>query len=300
MQIGAGVVVGVLTAGLLVWAPSASATPGCAPWSVTTVASGFGMLENLAFDGKGSMYLSETSPAGPGSIRRLTPDGVRSVAVTDVISPGGLVADGGTLYFTTGNALVAGLFDSHDGTVDTLDLSTGTRSTYAGGLTMPNGLARTENGDLLATRNLGVTTGLTQVPAEAPHSPIVVRTDLGTANGIAIDGSTVYVANTFDPDLAVSVLDASDLTATARTITVDGFGPITASDDMTVGPDGSIYLAQNLAGRVLRIDPVSGAACVVGSGMPLTSSVETGGPGWDRDALYATSFDGTVRKLSPA
>ncbi len=68
---------------------------------------------------------------------------------------------------------------------------------------------------------------------------------------------------------------------------------------MTVGPDGMIYLAQNLAGRVLRVDPATGSSCVVGTGVPLTSSVEFGGPGWDDNSLYATSFDGSVRKLTP-
>lgn len=291
---------GALTAGLLVCAPSASADPICTPWSVVTVASGFGMLENLAFGGDGSMYLSETSPLGNGRIQRLTPDVVRSVAVPDVTSPGGLVVDGDTLYFTTGNGTAAGLFDTHDGTVEKFDVTSGARSTYASGLVMPNGLARSTNGDLFTTRNLGVTTGLTLVPGEPPHEPSVVRTDLGTANGIAIDGDTLYVADTFEPQLKITVLDTRDPGGAVRTIAVDGFGPFTASDDMTVGPDGQIYLAQNLASRVLRIDPESGSSCVIGEGMPLTSSVRFGESGWNRDALYATSFDGSVRRLSPS
>lgn len=300
MRAGAALVAGALTAGLLVSGPTATAAPACVPWAVSTVASGFGVLENLAFADDGSMLLSETSLLGPGRIHRVTADSARSVAVDDVLAPGGLVVDGQTLYFTTGNRAAAGLFDIHDGTVDTLDLVTGARATYANGLVGPNGLAKAANGDFFATRNVGRDVGLTMVPRTSPHTPSVVRTDLGTANGIAADGDTLYVGNTFEPELRITVLDAGDPAGAARILPVDGFGPFTASDDLSVGPDGQIYLAQNLASRVLRIDPHSGSACVIGTGLPLTSSVDFGGPGWDTDALYATSFDGTVRKLSPS
>lgn len=300
MKIRAAAAVGSMAAGMLLCAPTASAAPVCAPWSVSTVATGYGMLENLAFGGDGSMYLSETSPVGPGTIQRLTPDAVRSVAVPDVSSPGGLVVHDRTLYFATGNGTAAGLFGTPDGTVDTVDLESGVRSTYARGLVMPNGLARSSDGDLFATRNLGASTGLTLVPSAAPHEPTVVRTDLGTANGIANDGDMLYISNTFDPELRITVLDVRDPGGAARTIPVDGFGPVTASDDMTVGPDGRIYLAQNLASRILRIDPVDGSSCVIATGMPLTTSVRFGGPGWDTASLFATSFDGTVRQVSPS
>ncbi|OZE94780.1 hypothetical protein CH299_26300 [Rhodococcus sp. 14-2686-1-2] len=298
-MVGAAVAAGTLAAGLLVTAPAASAAPACTEWTVSTVATGYGMLENLVFGDNGTMYLSETSPLGPGRIQALSPDGVRSVAVDDVRSPGGLVVDGSVLYFTTGNGTAAGLFDIPDGTVDTLDLVSGARSTYAAGLVMPNGLARTDDGALFTTRNLGLTTGLTVVPSASPHVPSVVRTDLGTANGIAVDADALYVADTFEPSLRITALDVDDPAGPARILPVDGFGPFTASDDMTVGPDGMIYLAQNLAGRVLRVDPATGSSCVVGTGVPLTSSVEFGGLGWDENSLYATSFDGSVRKLTP-
>ncbi|WP_338892851.1 SMP-30/gluconolactonase/LRE family protein [Rhodococcus sovatensis] len=300
MKIRAAAAVGAMAAGLLVFSPTASASPVCTSWSVSTVASGYGMLENLAFGGDGSMYLSETSPIGPGSIQRLTPDTVRSVAVSDVSSPGGLVVHDRTLYFATGNSTAAGLFGTPDGTVDVVDLESGVRSTFARGLVMPNGLARSSDGAFFATRNLGAPTGLTLVPSAAPHEPAVVRTDLGTANGIAIDGDTLYVSNTFEPELRITVMDARDPGGAVRTIPVDGFGPLTASDDMTVGPDGRIYLAQNLAGRILRIDPKDGSSCVIATGMPLTTSVSFGGTGWDSSSVYATSFDGTVRQVSPS
>ncbi|TFI44025.1 hypothetical protein E4P29_09015 [Rhodococcus sp. 1R11] len=279
-------------------APVAQASSACIPWSVRTVASGLGMLENLEFDGRGSMIVSETSPIGPGALRSVAPNGDRGTLVSGVESPGGLVRDGDTLYFTTGNSAAAGLFDSSTGTIDALDLDTGDRSTYASGLTMPNGLAESADGTFFVTRNLGAAPGLSSV---APAGTVSrTRTDLGSANGIAIARGKMYVANTFDVEPVVHVLDEQDPSGPVSRIRLDGFGPFTMSDDLTVGIDGMVYLAQNLAGRVVRIDPASGASCVVATGVPLTSAVAFGGVGFDPTALYATSFDGSVRELSPA
>ena len=280
------VVTGLLLGAATALAPTAGASSSCTPWSVSTVASGFGMLENLEFDGRGSMIVSETSPVGPGALRTVAPNGDR----------GTLVADVDTLYFTTGNSAAAGLLDTRTGTVGTIDLGTGVRSTYASGLAMPNGLARSESGDLFTTRNLGTLSGLTRVAVDGSVS--TVRTDLGSANGIGIGEGKIYVANTFDLETTLTVLDEKNPSGPAARIRIDGVGPLAMSDDLTVGDDGTVYLAQNLAGRVVRIDPESGASCVIATGVPLTSSVAFGGAGFDEEALYATSFDGTVRKLA--
>ena len=77
-----------------------------------------------------------------------------------------------------------------------------------------------------------------------------------------------------------------------------GSGPLNAADDLTVGPDGIVYVAYNGGGKVVRVDPATGESCALASGLPLVSSVRFGaGPGWDPDALYATSFTGKIYKL---
>ncbi|WP_415974460.1 SMP-30/gluconolactonase/LRE family protein [Rhodococcus sp. 077-4] len=297
MKAGAAVVVvGLILGVTTALAPTAEASGTCSPWTVSTVASGFGMPENLEFDGRGSMIVSETSPVGPGALRTAGPNGDRGTLLPDVESPGGLVTDGDTLYFTTGNSAAAGLFDTRTGTVDTIDLRTGVRSTYASGLTMPNGLARSETGELFTTRNLGAGAGLTRIGTDRTVS--TVRTDLGSANGIGIGQGNLYVANTFDPQTTLTVLDENNPSGPTASIRIDGIGPLTMSDDLTVGDDGMIYLAQNLAGRVVRIDPTSGSTCVIATGVPLTSSVAFGGAGFDAKALYVSSFDGSVRKVA--
>ncbi|SEK26269.1 SMP-30/gluconolactonase/LRE family protein [Rhodococcus maanshanensis] len=260
------------------------------------------MLENLAFDGRGKMLLSEGTLFGDGAIRTLSPGGKTGTLVSDFTGPGGIVLNGDNILFTTGNTAMAGLSNSKNGTVESLNLDTGEQTTVAKGLTMPNGLARLANGDLLVTRNLGSDQGLIRIPAAQPHTPTSVRTDLGSANGLAAsaDGATVYVGNTFDSNTEIRELSASDLKGSVRTLKVAGSGATNAGDDLTVGADGNVYMALNGAGKVVRVDPATGSTCEIGSDLPLTSSVRFGsGPGWDPAALYTTSFDGSVHKLTP-
>jgi hypothetical protein len=52
---------------------------------------------------------------------------------------------------------------------------------------------------------------------------------------------------------------------------------------------------------VIQVDPTTGASCVIASGLVNPASVRAGnGPGWPRDHLYVTSWDGTIRELIPA
>lgn len=272
---------------------------GCPRWDAVTIASGYGMLENLAFDGRGAMLLSDSSMTAPGAVRTLDAAGARGTLVDGVAGPGGLAVAGDDVYFTTGNSAVSGLLNIADGTVEVVNLGTRERRTLAGGLVMPNGLARLGNGDLLTTHNLGMP-GLTRIPADRPGSPERVRSDLGTLDGVATDGERVYLTTSFDPVSELKILSASDLRGPVRTIPLPGFGPLNVADDLTVGPDGAVYLSYNVAGKVLRVDPATGTSCEIASGLMLTSAVKFGaGPGWDNRALYAAGFDGTVRRLTP-
>ncbi|MGW6693211.1 SMP-30/gluconolactonase/LRE family protein [Rhodococcus sp. NPDC054953] len=276
-----------------------AAAPACTPWTVDTVASGFGVLENLAFDG-GRMLLSESPALGEGAIRTLTPKGDKGTLVSGVASPGGLVVDGDRVVFTTGNNVMAGLYNGTNGTVESVSLDGADRTTLAEGLTMPNGLAILADGDLLVTQALGNDPGLIRIP-EGETDAERVRTDVGSANGLATAGSRVYVGNTFDKRTEIHVLDAADLTGDATTFTLPGNGHTNAGDDLTVDSDGRIYMALGGAGTVVRLDPATGDTCELASGLPLTSSVRFGeGEGWDATSLYTTGFDGTVHRLTPA
>ncbi|MFG1782314.1 SMP-30/gluconolactonase/LRE family protein [Rhodococcus oryzae] len=280
----------------------AAAAPGCIPWTTERVAEGYGTLENLAFDGRGGLLLSETSLTGAvGAIRRLEANGSRSTAVPEVKAPGAIVVVGETAYFTTGNGFVSGLLGRGDGTIDALDLDTGAVTTVETGLTMPNGLAQLPDGDFVVSRDIGQSTGLTRVPGSA-ELPSGFAPSLSSTNGLAYDEATrrLYVATTFNPVTTIAAVDIDHPDAPPRRFDLPGVGPINSADDLTVGPDGSVYVALNVAGTVVRLDPATGAQCTIVAGLPLISSVRFGsGPGWDPNALYATSFLGTVVKLTP-
>ncbi|SEE55461.1 hypothetical protein SAMN04490220_8340 [Rhodococcus jostii] len=293
-----------LCAGLLVVAPAAAGPAfsppagACTPWSASEVASGAGVLENLAFDGSGTMLVSRTGLVGGGALDGVRPDGTVTPVVPEVEAPGGIAVDGADAYFATGNSFAAGVTGSTNGTVDVVNLDTGDTRTLAEGLVMPNGLVRLSNGDILTARNLGSGAGLTRVPAADPHTPEVVRTDLGTVDGLAVHDGNVYTVTTFDTTTTLRILRENDLSGPVVSVELPGSGPLNAADDLTVGPDGIVYVAYNGGGRVVRVDPATGESCALASGLPLVSSVRFGaGPGWDPDALYATSFTGKIYKL---
>ncbi|MCX6472895.1 hypothetical protein [Rhodococcus sp. (in: high G+C Gram-positive bacteria)] len=299
----AGSVVAAIALGSVVAlsAPAQASVPadgsdgGCGTWTSSVVTTGAGMLENLEFDGNGSMVLSQSALIGPGALLKVAPDGTRTTLVGDVTGPGGLVAREGSVYFTTGNSTVSGLFGIADGSLRKVDVADGSVTTIADGLVMPNGLVQLDDNRFLTARTLA-RPGLTVVNSDGSSS--IVREDLGTVDGLARSGSTIYVSTTFDMVTAVHILDANDLGGPVRTITLPGFGPANMADDLTVGPDGALYVAFNAGGKVVRVDPDSGSSCEIASGLPFTSAVKFGaGPGWDPNALYTTGFLGDVHRL---
>jgi len=288
-------------AGAALVVPRADAAPPCQPWHAQQVAKGFGVLENLSFDGTGGLLLSEQK--GKGAIVRLDADGTRSTVVPNAGSPGGQVVDGRTLYFTTGNGIAdgfLGLLGQAGGGIDAVDLDTGVVTTVARGLTMPNGMIRLPDGSFLVSRDLGLPGRTTRVFPDGTtkaFAPSVTST-----NGMAYDTSrdVVYLDSTFNLTTTISVVDLQHPDAAPRVIKIPGVGPLNSADDLTMGADGQLYVALNVAGRILRVDPDSGTQCTIASGLPLSSSLRFGrGPGWDANSLYVTSFLGTVTRLTP-
>lgn len=281
-------------------APATATDPGCHTWTRSTVASSLGTLENLAFDGRGGLLLSSGSFVGKGNLLRVAADGSSTTLVPDVAGPGGIVVDGSTAYFTTGNAMASGLLGLKDGTIQSIDLDTGARATVASGLTMPNGMIAGPNGGFLVSRDLGGFGRMTEVRPDgtrATYAPAATST-----NGMAYDAAAhrLYVDSTFNATTTISVIDTLQPAAKPRVITLPGLGPLNGADDLTLGADGNLYVALNVAGKVVRVDPATGSVCTLTGGLPFPSSVRFGaGPGWDTESLYVTSFTGKVTRLTP-
>jgi hypothetical protein len=301
----AGALLFGLVAALVPAAPGATAPPAapCPAWHKQQVAAGLGTLENLSFDGVGGLLLSQGSPTGKGAILRLTAAGARSTVVPAVTGPGGHVIDGRTLYFTTGNSIIEGflgLFGRAVGTISAVDLDTGQTRVVADRLVMPNGMIRLPDGSFLVSRDVGAPGRTTRVYPDGSRE--VFAPKVTSTNGMAYDADAgvVYIASTFNPATTISAVDLDHPNASPRVIRLPGPGPLNAADDLTLGADGYLYVALNLAGQVVRVDPDTGASCIVARGIPLASSLRFGsGPGWDAGSLYVTSFRGTVTRLSP-
>jgi hypothetical protein len=296
MKLAAALVLSAVVAA--VPGPAGAATDFCAPWQQKTLKSGLGSLENLEFDGSGGLLLSAS---GPGAIERLTPNGTVTTLVPGVNAPGGQRVVGRTLYFNTGDAAQSGLTGTPDGTLARFDLDTHVRSTFASGLTMPNGLAVLPNGDFVVSRDIGSGTGITRIPASDPAHPQPNWAQLDDQNGMAVDptGTWLYAVQTFTADSAVwrfRISNPSD-----KSVVASLAGPTPKGlDDMTIDPAGILYVAANGTGEVIKLDPASGRHCVIVSGLQNPSSLKFGrGPGWAGGHLYLVGFDGAVRELTP-
>ncbi|WP_020667272.1 hypothetical protein [Amycolatopsis nigrescens] len=302
-----GLAAALLLAGTAVTTPGTAAAAGaaadCPQWKQSEVATGFGLpLENLAFDGRGGLLVSATLFSGFGSIKRVTPDGEIGTLVDNVNGPGAIQVRDGKVYYNTGHNTLSGTLGLTDGTIDTVDLNTGERATWARNLTMPDGMTLLPNGDAVISTLIGPKAGLTRVPKEAPAAPVPYPRNVPGPNGLVVsqDGATLYAVSTLNPDRQIAKIDiAHPEDESPGGLRIDAPWPFNALDDLTIGPDGMIYTVGE-HGIAYRVDPVSGSSCAISHEVFLGSSVRFGaGPGWDPASLYTTGFDGTVRRLTP-
>ena len=283
---------------LLAPAPAQAGDTSCKPWTERVVASDLGVLENLEFDGRGGLLLSANTRK---AILRLRPDGSVETVVPDVDAPGGQRVRGRDLFFNTGDSLQSGLSGARDGTIQRLNLDTGERTTYASGLTMPNGLVFLPNGDAVVSRDLGTGTRLTRIPASDPSRVEFNWAGLEDHNGLAVDttGTFLYADQTFTDDSAIwriRIDRPADIQRVARLAE----GSPKGLDDMTIDDRNLLYVTAQGPGTLIRVNPLTGEQCDIATGLMNPSSVKFGrGPGWSAQSLYVTGFDGRVRELTP-
>lgn len=282
--------------------------PSCGPAGVTAFASGQGVVENLLFDGAGSLFVTRD-----GALWRYGPDGAGSLYAGSI---GGGLARGpdGALYAGTLNNAAQALARTGASGVARIDLDDGNVETHAAGFDMANGLAFDAGGNLYVSNDFQ--RAIVRIAPD--RSWTMWATSVYSPNGMVVDDAAgvLYAALTFDqrsPIVAISLADPSQVAVVAELslgaltlepgLAIPGGldAPLVVKglDDMTRGSDGALYVAANAAGELLRVDPATGAACVVASGMPNASSVRfaRGFGAWDGQA-FVTAFDGHIWAIS--
>lgn len=294
--------------------------PGSA--SVTTWKQlGNDTLENLLIDGS-SLWISDEST---GSIRRFAPDGTEASASKElpgISSPGGMaVGPDGLIYAATGDSFQGALIQKGQASVIRFagDAPAATKQVYASGFNMANGLTIGPNGDVYISNDLDA--GLIRIPRTHPAAWSRLN-DLWGSNGLVVtrDGKTMYATVTFDqrsPIERITLPSGEHSTAFQLTAGVVSLKPavytnpdlsrplvgVKGLDDMTT--DGHyLYPVANGMGELLRVDPRSGAACLIASGFPTSSSVRIApesGPFADHDRstidFYVTRFTGQIMRI---
>lgn len=278
-------------------APFANAAPAvnpCQPWAVKDLATGLGVIENL-LPTRNEIYFSQ------GGIMRFTRTGSPTLfAAAD--RPGAIRIREGALWFTTGNGFQAGALGSTDGTLQRLDLRTKKQTTWASGLTMPNGFTFLPDGSAVTSRDFALLnpTGITRITPQR-----VVQTNWSNqadSNGLAVDrtGRFLYSDETFTFESKVYKTEIAHPSRRTVVATLGGPGVPKGLDDLTISSSEILYVTANSAGEIIRLDPRTGKHCVVASGLTTISSVRQGAGGaFPTNRLYATTFSGRIAEITP-
>jgi len=293
----------------------------------TLLASGEPGLDNLAIDGTGAVYVSNfvrgdvrRVDAGHGTLVPLGDDaplsmpsslapgaGGGSLLVADVTSVARLDARGDVQrvgrifvdapdrssvedvqFMTTGAVEVEDAVYATDfmpllaGRLVRIDAATGRREVVADGFAYPWTVRADGQGRLLVTdRAMG---SLSEVD---PGTGLVrpVATALSGPTGLAVDGPVAYVAETTAGLVAAVDLD----TGVTTTVAVD----LDAPEGVAVCGVNCLLVVEAATGRLLRVDPRSGARAVVAEGLP-TAITGIGIPFFDLSADVMVQAGGDI------
>ncbi|MCA1833243.1 MAG: SMP-30/gluconolactonase/LRE family protein [Actinomycetota bacterium] len=276
------------------------------------------VLENLLF-ADGSIWISDSTA---GKIRRFDHAGNEGTGLA-VASPGGLAeAPDGTIFGGAGDGLPNALTRAHLSKVIRFSPTNPAGYTTVGeGFNMVNGLTLSPGGDLYFSNDVDY--GLMMIPSATttPGTPAELAHIWGT-NGLVIDpaGQNLYANITFDQRSPIEriPLAAPGTHATVAQLSLgvvslepnvygspDTDAPllgVKGLDDITRDAAGNLYPVANGTGELLRVNPATGAACLITGGLQNPSSVRIAPEGSAFSDLnpatldfYITEFSGNVR-----
>jgi streptogramin lyase len=250
--------------------------------------------ENLAVGADGTLWV--TSPSR-NKLYHLSPTGA-ALATLSAPGAGGMAfGPDGRLYVGVNKGIFA--FAAPSGAsvlrLDPTDAQP-RLEIFASGLDTINGLAVGSDGSVYLTSETGpmrrvAPTGL----ADAAWSK---RAGLTGSNGLVFRDGTLFTTMTLTADSQVISLPVDQPDAHRLIAKLSGLTSALLPkglDDLTFGPDNTLYLAAFVTGEILRVDIATGASCAVAKGLRLPTSIRpiSGSPG----AYYVTEAAGRLFRL---
>lgn len=221
-------------------------------------------LENMGFDGLGGMWVSELTA---NRLVRFDAQGKPGPALSVPMPGASLIGPDGRMYVAYGDG-VSGVAPGINPPAGVVRFDPRAASPvaepFASGLPMANGAAFDAAGNLYVADTVTLGKGLIKLRPDGTRDPaFTTAVPVSGADGIAIIANTLYV--TLFTDAAARIirvpLDAPQTFSTLVELSPGG-APPKGPDDLTVGPDGRLWVATNL-GEVVRVDPSTGGQCTV-------------------------------------
>jgi sugar lactone lactonase YvrE len=252
--------------------------------------------ENLAVADDGSLWV--TSPSR-NKLYHLSPTGA---ALATLAAPGaGGMAFGpdGLLYVGVNKGVFAFALPG-GASVLRLDPTAAQPQleTFASGLDTINGLAVGSDGSVYLTSETGPMRRI--APDGTADSAWSKRAGLTGSNGLVFRDGTLYTSMTLTADSKIISLPVDQPESQRTVAKLTGLTPTSAVlpkglDDLTFGPDNTLYSAAFVTGEILRVDIATGASCAIRKGFLLPTSIRPI-PGSD-GAYYVTEAAGRVFRL---
>lgn len=265
---------------------AATCDTSTAPGTVSTVATGVGPSEGIAFL-DGELYVS-----GGSGLRHVGTDGV-TTPIANVPSSIGMVAWNGALYIASqSDGSPSGFCAPTNHGVIWRVTSSGEATIFARGFISPNFLVVTPWNTLLVSDDCYTNKTIFEVDAEGNKSDW--SDDVLSANGMGFDPAygNLFVVNTFvrTPALYRIPIEADDAPGTATSVA--SFASGSTPDGLAVDSNGNVYVALNVLGQVAKITP-DGTQTIFASGLTTPASFAFGdGPDYDACSMYVTSLTG--------
>lgn len=191
-------------------------------------------IEGMVTDAANNLYVADTTA---GNVYKISPGGAQTTIATGLMSPGDVAVD------SFGNVYVA---NSAAGTVLRYAATGGAATTYASGLLMPEGITFGANGIMYVAEQGNGNTNSGQISTVPVGGGTATALVTGLSQPVALTlnttGTSVYVVNS--DGNKISGFSTANGAADNKYANLSLTG---ATGDLTMAPDGTLYVATQTA-----------------------------------------------------